>query len=428
MADKDFTSEEEFDNSAFDAKAENDWEKNDPTFNDEVDINDPTLGYEVEGDWDEDWDEWNPEWGEQSGNWGEGCGNMEEEEENPPTLTERTKIGGASAKWKPEEFAQLTSGIAPAFSQEAIKGLCDGDNCAIMHLNDEQAAVFAMDWFPAMVDDPYDFGAISATSSLSPLYAAGAKPVVALNIMALPCKLGLQDVGEVMRGGSDKVIEAGAFVVGGHSIDDAEPKYGLATFGIAHPDNIIRNERCQTGDVIFYTKPLGTGILYEAFKAGVEFEEDLADAVTSMKELNKPAANAMDGLDVHGASDVGAMGLVGQLHTILESCERSATLHWDAIGLFDRVWEDCQDGYFSKRCEQLCTWAKQFTHAETCSEQEFDTRMAILCDPQTSGGLLVVIPPEHANAFAKAFEKETGRAPFKIGEITDGEKGAIELL
>lgn len=414
MADKDFTSEKEFTSSTCDAKDAN------PNFDAEID--DSTF----DSNDDESWDEWDPAWQEQGGNWGEGCGC--EDDETPPSLTERANIGGAAAKWKPEEFEQLTCGLAPAFSQEAIKGLCDGDNCAVMHLNDEQAAVFAMDWLPAMVNNPYDFGAISAASSLSPLYAAGAKPVVALNIMALPCKLGLQDVGEVMRGGSDKVIEAGAFVVGGHSVDDAEPKYGLATFGTAHPDNIIRNERCQAGDVIFYTKPLGSGILCEAIKTGVESEEDLAELIASMKELNKPAAEAMNDLDVHGASAVGAMGLAGQLHALLESCGCSAMLHWNAIELFDRVWEHCQARHLSKRCEQLCAWAKQFIHAENCSEQDFNMRMAVLCDPQTSGGLLVVMPPEQANAFTEAFEKAAGRAPFKVGEITSGETGTIELV
>ena len=132
-----------------------------------------------------------------------------EMEEIPPTLTERTAIGGWAAKWRPDEFASIAKGIVPAFSQENAIGLADGDDCMIIHVNDKQAIVFSMDWFPPVVDDPYKFGAISAAGALSNLYAAGVKPITALNMMALPCKLGVEEVGSVMRGGSDKVIEAG---------------------------------------------------------------------------------------------------------------------------------------------------------------------------------------------------------------------------
>ena len=392
----------------------------------EYTLSDDIIGEEVS---DDEWDEWD-DWDEDS--WGSGFGGCaeegEEEEEDPPTLTERTAVGGWDAKWKIGEFDGIAQRMAPAFSQESKLGLTPGDDCAILHINDEQATVFSLDWFPPLVDDPYTFGAISAAASLSSLYATGVRPMTALNIMALPCKMGVDEVGEVMRGGSDKVIEAGAFVVGGHSIDDFDPKYGLAAFGVAKPEDIIRNENARPGDVLFCTKPLGTGIMNAAFRAELETAETLHEPIDSMMELNKNAADAMAGLEVHAAVSIAGLGLVGHLHVLLETCEAAAEIDWDAIPMFERVWEHCCDGLHSTRSYETAEWASAFVDKGDLSDDDFDDRMGVLCDPQTSGGLLVAIPEGEADAFADAFEAAAGRRPARVGRIVEGETGRVTLL
>jgi len=400
-----------------------------------------------------DWDEWeefkggwkstgNSDWNE---DFGSDCGD-EEDEEIPIPLTQRVDVGGSAAKWSPGEFDSIAQRLAPTFSQEAAKGMAEGEDCIVMHINDAQAAVFAVDWFPPVVDDPYEFGAISAVSALAPLYAAGVKPITALNVMALPCKMGVAMVGEVMRGGSEKVIEAGAFVVGGHSIDDDTPKYGLATFGIAPVDQIVRNDAVVPGDILFYTKLLGAGIMNESYRTSIEFARDMRQVVDSMLELDKNASEVMRKFGVHGAVCVGSEGLAGHLHKLLETCGASAVVQWDALPLFDRAWQRCCEGHRPARTAKNVAWARQFIELGdfeadsdwgsryevpkrmTVSEADADARLAILCDPQTSGGMIVAIPADQADAFAEAFEASLGRSPARIGDVVAGDAGAIRVI
>ena len=385
----------------------------------------PVLLREDEwADWD-DWEEFKDDWsGDGNDDWNVNydsrCG--DDEEELPTPLTQWVNAGGSASKWSPGEFDDIAQRLVPAFAQEASRGLAEGDDCIVMHINDAQAGVLAVDWFPPVVDDPYEFGAISAASALAPLYAAGVKPITGLNIMALPCKMGVSMVGEVMRGGSDKVIESGAFVVGGHSVDDDTPKYGLATFGIAPVEQIIHNEDVALGDILFYTKPLGTGVMNEAYRMSVEFARTMRQVVESMLELNKGAYEVMRSFSVHGAVCVGSQGLAGHLHRLLVTCGASAALQWNCIPLFDRAWQRCCEGYRPARTKRNVAWARQFVELD---DFEDDARMALLCDPQTSGGMIVAIPPDQAEAFSQAFEASLGRPPARIGEVVAGEPGRI---
>ena len=382
---------------------------------------------------DEDWGTWGSWKASENAGWNDeeygGCGSGCDDDAPLPPLTSYADVGGSSSKWKPEEFASIIDELAPTFSQEGSLGLIDGDDSVVMRVNDGQAIVFTVDWFTPVVDDYYQFGAISAASALSGLYAAGVKPITALNVMALPCKLGVDVVGEVVRGGSDKVIEAGAFVVGGHSIDDNIPKYGLAAFGLAPADKVIRNERVAVGDALFYTKPLGSGIVAEAYRTERETEESMQDAVASMLELNKAAADAMAGLDVHGAVRVAQQGLAGHVHMLLEMCGAAAELHWGDLQLLPRVWDHCVAGCVSARAAEAVAWARRFVDASSFEDapDEADARMAVLCDPQTSGGLVVALPADQSDAFAAAFEGITGRSPSLIGRVTEGKAGSILL-
>lgn len=370
---------------------------------------------------DEDWGDWDngcTEWG--------GCGD-EEEEEIPIPLTKRVLEGGTTAKWKPEEFEGIKKNLAPVFGSDLLSGFVDGPDCTLIEVDNDQIAVFTLDWFPPVTDNYYDFGAISAAGALSKIYAIGAKPITALNIMALPCKLGVESVGDVMRGGSDKIIEAGAFVVGGHSIDDAEPKYGLATFALAKPDEILHNENAKPGDVLFCTKPIGTGVLDKALHAEKEDEESLAVAVELMKELNKAASEAMKEAGANAASSISESGLLGHLHSILAASGNAAEINWDAVELLDRVLEHSEDGLCTLRARQTSKWISGLVSTPDMTEEERQLRLSILCDPQTNGGLLVAVPEEKAEFFTQRFQELSGRTAARIGVITEGAEGAITI-
>ena len=304
-------------------------------------------------------------------------------------------------------------------------GFETSDDCAVYKLRDDLAAVLTLDFFTPVVDDPYEYGAIAACNALSDVFAMGVKPLVALNILAFPVSLGTEVVAQVMRGGSDKVREAGAYIVGGHSIDDEEPKYGLAVFGTGHPDDIIRNEGARIGDVLYYSKPIGMGIMNSAFSANVIDDAAMRPAIDSMMELNRYAAEAFEGLEVHACTDVTGFGLAGHLHEMLESSKVSAVLNWDELPLFEGVYQLCHDGYRPGRGYDVQEWAEDFVRKGTLPEEEFYDRMGVLCDPQTSGGLLVSLPPAQGPAYEQRFEELLGRRPCCIGEVVDGPGGFI---
>lgn len=281
------------------------------------------------------------------------------------------------------------------------------------------AAVLTVDFLTPLVDDPYDFGRIAASNALSDVFAMGGKAACALNVLALDCALGNEVAREVLRGGADAVAEAGATIVGGHSIDDPEPKYGLAVFGLVNPNGIVRNEGAVPGDVLYLTKPLGVGLLSAAYKIG---EIDLAafqPAIDSMKELNRTGGVAMLEAGAHAATDVTGFGLAGHLHEMLAPSGVGAVLDWNAMPLFEGAWDLSCAYCRPNRTFSIMDYAAPFVAQGSLDDEEFDNRMAVLCDPQTSGGLICAIPPERAEDFERAFERETGRDAARIGRIID---------
>ncbi len=311
--------------------------------------------------------------------------------------------------------------------EELLLGFETSDDAAIYKIDNNTAAVLTLDFFTPVVDDPYEFGAIAAANALSDVFAMGAKPLTALNIFAFPCSLGAEVAGEVLRGGADKVREAGAFVVGGHSIDDEEPKYGLSVFGIVHPESIIRNEGACVGDVLYYTKCLGTGIMGAAYRAGLIDEGKLRPVINSMMELNKAGSQAMAQVTVHAATDVTGFGLAGHLHEMLASSGVSAQLEIAALPLFDDVLSLSADYCRPGKTFDLIDWAEDFIVQNTLPDEDFNTLMGVLCDPQTSGGLLIALPEKEATTFENAFKSITNRQPARIGHITKGNTGTITL-
>lgn len=313
------------------------------------------------------------------------------------------------------------------FAGDLLLGFETSDDAAVFRISDDVAAVLTVDFLTPLVDDPRDFGRIAAANALSDVYAMGAEPVCALNILALDCALGNDVAREVLAGGADAVRESGALIVGGHSVDDPEPKYGLCVFGTVHPDRLVRNEGAQPGDVLYLTKPLGVGLLSAAYKIG---EIDLAafqPAIGSMAELNRAGARAMRAAGAHAATDVTGFGLAGHLHEMLAASGVSAVLDWEALPLLDGAWDLSVSYCRPNRTFSIMDYAAPFVSQGSLDDDEFDNRMAVICDPQTSGGLLVALPADAAAAFEEAFEQETGRAPARIGRIVEDGACAISF-
>lgn len=308
-----------------------------------------------------------------------------------------------------------------------LLGFETSDDAAVWRISDDAAAVLTVDFFTPVVDDPYEFGRIAAANALSDVFAMGAQPHVALNLLALDSALGSDVAADILRGGADAVREAGAFVGGGHTIDDDEPKYGLSVFGIVHPDRMVSNEGARPGDALYLTKPLGTGILSAAWKIGSADEAAFRPAVEAMMELNAAGAKAMLQAGVHAATDVTGFGLAGHLHELLGASGCAAELDFAALPLFDGVWDLSCAYCRPNRCFSIMDQAAAYVDQGGLDDDEFDNRMGVICDPQTSGGLLAALPPQGCAAFEREFARLAGRAPARIGRIVEGAAGTIRF-
>jgi selenide,water dikinase len=307
-----------------------------------------------------------------------------------------------------------------------LNGFEHGEDAAVYRLTDELALVQSVDYITPVVDDPYTFGAIAAANALSDLYAMGARPILALNLVGYPVKsLPLGILEEILRGGADKVIEAGASLIGGHSIDDHEPKYGLAVTGLVHPDRVIRNTGARPGDKLVLTKPLGLGIVTTGIDRGLVDEATIERAIAVMTTLNAGAGEAMLAVGVHAATDVTGFGLLGHLREMLAGDGLGARIELNAVPVLDAAWDlaaaNCiPDGSHNnfRYLASFVTWDKDI---------ERPAQM-ILCDAQTSGGLLLAVSPERSDDLLAALKEQATPAAAIIGEIVaDGPGGRITV-
>ena len=299
------------------------------------------------------------------------------------------------------------------------------DDAAVYQLTPDRALVATVDFFTPIVDDAYDFGRIAAANAFSDLYAMGATPLLALNLVGWPRdKLPYELLGDVLRGGADIAREAGAFVLGGHSVDDPEPKYGMVAIGEAHPDRIVTLARAKVGDALVLTKPIGTGVLTTALKRDLATAADLAPAVKSMATLNAGAARAMLAIKVDAATDVTGFGLLGHLHNMLNASGVAAELDASSVPLLPLAADLAERG-------AIPGGTKQNREAIT-PHVSFDPAVAeairvLLFDAQTSGGLLIAVPAERADALIAALRREGTPAAARIGRIVAGRPGAIAI-
>ena len=299
------------------------------------------------------------------------------------------------------------------------------DDAAVYRLAPDRALVATVDFFTPIVDDAYDFGRIAAANAFSDVYAMGGKPLLALNLVGWPRdKLPYELLGDVLRGGADIAREAGAFVLGGHSVDDPEPKYGMVAIGEVHPDRIVTLARAEVGDVLVLTKPLGTGVLTTALKRDLATAADLAPAVQSMATLNAGAARAMLATGVHAATDVTGFGLLGHLHNMLAASGVAAEIDTASLPLLPRAVELAERGAVAggtRRNREAV--AEQVRFAPSVSE----AMRVLCCDAQTSGGLLIAVQADRADALLAALGRERTPAAARIGRIVAGRAGAIAV-
>ncbi len=296
------------------------------------------------------------------------------------------------------------------------------DDAAVYRLNDEIAIVQTVDYFTPVVDDPYTFGAITAANALSDIYAMGAKPLLALNIIGFPCKdLSLEVLVEILRGGADKVKEAGALVVGGHTIEDKEPKYGLAVTGLVHPDRVIKNAGALPGDALILTKPLGTGIITTAVKGELADDQTYSRAVKLMEALNDRASRVMVEVGAHACTDITGFGLMGHLYEMVAASGTCARIFFSQIPILEQVRELASMGLIPAGAYRNLKYLEEKLQWNSSIDE---TEKLILADPQTSGGLLMAVPGENAAATLEALTA-AGVRGIKIGEIINREQPLI---
>ncbi len=313
----------------------------------------------------------------------------------------------------------------PTFADPRILvGPETADDAAVYQLTEDLAVVQSVDYITPVVDDPYTCGAVAAANSLSDIYAMGAQPLFALNLVGFPAgKLSLHVLSAILQGGADKVREAGASIIGGHSIDDPEPKYGLVVTGLVHPRKVLTNAGARVGDDLILTKPLGLGIITTGIKLERVSEDTVEQAVQVMSMLNKAAADAMVEAGVNACTDITGFGLLGHLHEMTAGSGVGARIALNAVPVLPNAWKLVKDGICpggTKRNRQALegkvTWAAGITEEE----------QLVLCDAQTSGGLLIAVPKEKSAQLVERLQAAKTLAAARIGEIIAG-AGEIEV-
>ena len=314
--------------------------------------------------------------------------------ENEVKLTKLAKCAGCGAKVGAGVLSQLLEGIKVHRDPNLLVGFDKSDDASVYKVSDELALVQTVDFFPPIADDPYLFGQIAATNALSDVYAMGGEPKLCLNIMAVPESMPGEAVHQMLRGGYDKVYEAGALITGGHSILDDEPKYGLAVTGFVHPDRVLTNSGAKPGDVLLFTKPLGIGILSTAQKAEMLSPEGEALAYRLMTTLNKSARDAMVKYRVHACTDVTGFGLLGHACEMAQGSDVDLELHVADIDLIPEAASLAQMGILPAGMYRNRTFAEPEVEPGQTEVWQQD----MLYDPQTAGGLLMAVDPEDADA------------------------------
>ena len=303
-------------------------------------------------------------------------------------------------------------------------GIETADDAAVYRITDEIAMVNTVDFITPPVDDPYWFGQISAANSISDIYSMGGKPLTALNVVMFPSKhLDMGILKEILHGGHDKVEEAGACLVGGHTVDDEEPKYGLCVNGVVHPDRIITNAGSRPGDVLILTKPVGTGVLFNAVRSGkMPYRDVERDVLPSVATLNGPAMEAALKFDLHACTDITGFGIAGHLLEMALGSNAKALLKYSDLLLYPGVLEMYGKGETTGSNLENRRMTREYTEIQVPLS---DNEEEVLYDPQTSGGLLLVVPDSQAGELLRALTIAGVQTAVRVGEIVEGAPGIV---
>jgi len=299
---------------------------------------------------------------------------------------------------------------------QLLVGLDSPDDAAVWKINDDLAIVVTTDFFTPVVDDPYDFGQIAAANALSDLYAMGAKPILALNIAAMPPKLPKELITEIFRGGAEKVYQAGAVIAGGHTIQDEEPKYGLVAVGIVHPEKMMTKTMAHPGEVIVITKPMGMGVTTTALRAGKASEEDVREAIEWMSILNDKAAQLAVECGVRAATDVTGFSLLGHGYEVSEASGVKLRFFLKSIPFLTKAYHYARGGFFpGGSANNLLYYDKHVQFDPSIDEYA----KMMLFDAQTSGGLLLMVPPDQWDVFSQK-SSALNIPAWPIGRVEEG--------
>jgi len=294
-----------------------------------------------------------------------------------------------------------------------LVGLTKADDAAVYQLNDQQAIITTTDFFPPVVDDPYDFGAIAAANALSDIYAMGGDVLFAINLVAFPETLALDILREILRGGAEKVAEAGGVIAGGHSVTDKEPKYGLAVTGVIDPKAVKTKGGAMPGDILLLTKPLGVGVVTTALKRGITKEADVATAVASMKQLNKQAAQAAQTVQAHSMTDITGFGLLGHAHEMAHLSHVAFHFDLKRLSWLPGAIQYGEEGAFPGGMANNLNFFNEWV---MFSDNISQLMQEMLFTPETSGGLLVAVSPEKVERFLADCE-----TAVIVGHVVEGD-------
>ena len=309
-------------------------------------------------------------------------------------------------------------------SKDLLLGTESGADACVIKLSEEIAIVQSLDFFTPIVDDPYEFGQIAAANSLSDLYAVGAKPICAMNIVCFPVKEQPKEIlKEILRGGIDKIHEAGALLAGGHSVEDKEPKYGLSVTGTVHPDKFVSNSRARPGDILILTKPVGTGILSTAHKAGLLKPETLEKMIQVMKHLNRVAGESMIHAGARAATDITGFGLAGHALEMALASKCRIRIFASQVPIFQEALDFIKMGMIPEGDYANRNFCSKYVKVSS----KIDPDLAVLMfDAQTSGGLLISISPEKGRLLLEELSRKSESAAV-VGNAQEGEPG-VEIL
>lgn len=340
-------------------------------------------------------------------------------------LTKFVENAGCASKINQNDLKIVLAGLPKTENPKVLVSADTCDDAGVFKVSDDLALVQSVDIFTPSVDDPYTFGQIAAANSVSDIYAMGGKPLTALSIIGFPIEtMSHRIMNQILRGGVDKMEEAGVSIVGGHSIKDNEVKFGFAVTGTIHPEKIITNDKAQPGDNLVLTKPLGTGVIGFASQIGKASAESLYTISQSMAELNKIPAEVMVDMGVKTATDVTGFGLLGHLSEIAEQSKVTVEIFVDQVPFFDGVFDYIRQGMISGAIERNKEFASQYV---TTSPGVSEERETVLYDPQTSGGLLIAIDPNDAEELVLKLKKKGIDFTTVIGSVVSKSDGQIFL-